>query len=186
MRFFVQKLYRVQGSRSWNHGLIGELCPEHFQKRVVGILIFFVFFWKPLLRLALTAPAPHLWSSPSASRAASRDILRLPMIYAALLRVCGCMVCCWAAATARALASSLCSCAGPDLWLGYVSSQLSRAVSSLFSCQLSWSCAALGSPLLSARVAASLFWMGTIRLNGSVGTSVFKSLELVCRYARLP
>ena len=36
-----EKLYRVLGSRSWNHGLNGELCPEHFQK---GPRIF-CFFW---------------------------------------------------------------------------------------------------------------------------------------------
>ena len=27
-----EKLHRVLGSRSWNHGLNGELFPEHFQK----------------------------------------------------------------------------------------------------------------------------------------------------------
>ena len=30
-RILREKLYRVLGSRSWNHGLNGELCPEHFQ-----------------------------------------------------------------------------------------------------------------------------------------------------------
>ena len=27
-----EKLHRVPGSRPWNHGLNGELCPEHFWK----------------------------------------------------------------------------------------------------------------------------------------------------------
>ena len=35
-----EKLHRVLGSRSWNHGLNGELCPEHFQK---DPRIFFLF-----------------------------------------------------------------------------------------------------------------------------------------------
>ena len=36
-----EKLYRVLGSRSWNHGLNGELCPEHFWKGPRNFVLFF-------------------------------------------------------------------------------------------------------------------------------------------------
>ena len=58
-----EKLHRVLGSRSWNHGLNGELCPEHFQK-VPRNFCFFCFLGSADVALVRPPPSGPVQSSP--------------------------------------------------------------------------------------------------------------------------
>ena len=64
-RILREKLYRVLGSRSWNHVLNGELCSEHFQKGPWNFVFFFLLVGKPLLPGCRCGPALPIQSGPA-------------------------------------------------------------------------------------------------------------------------